>query len=86
VPGNHDYYDLPWLYSLLVKLTRPLARLMGRPFDPNVGWQGSNVGDAYARAFLDYLKAIPGAESGPPSEYSLWSLGRWQMGTSLPAR
>jgi hypothetical protein len=81
VPGNHDYYDLPWLYSLLVKLTRPLARLMGRPFDPNVGWQGSNVGDAYARAFLDYLKAIPGADLAHHlnTHYGPWVDGRWGL-------
>lgn len=59
VPGNHDYYNLPRLYSILVQLSNPLRRLVGVDLNPNVGWHGSNVGDAYARAFLDYLAAIP---------------------------
>ncbi len=78
VPGNHDYYNLPWLYSLLVQLTKPLAKLSGRHLDPNVGWHGSRVGDAYARAFLDYLKAIPTASLGHHLErhYGPWRDGR----------
>lgn len=56
VPGNHDYYNLPWLYSAMVQLSKPLRQLLGMRLKPNVGWHGSNVGDAYARAFLDYLK------------------------------
>lgn len=59
VPGNHDYYNLPRLYSALVQLTKPLHPLLGFTLTPNIGWQGSGVGDTYARAFLDYLKDIP---------------------------
>jgi hypothetical protein len=59
VPGNHDYYNLPRLYSMLVQVTKPLRKLLGFNLNPNVGWHGSGIGDAYARAFLDYLKGIP---------------------------
>lgn len=59
VPGNHDYYNLPRLYSLLVQISKPLRKLLGIDLNPNVGWHGSGVGDAYARAFLDYLQGIP---------------------------
>ncbi len=59
VPGNHDYYNLPWFYSILVQLTRPIRKLLGLNLNPNVGWRGSGVGDAYARAFLDYLRNLP---------------------------
>lgn len=58
VPGNHDYYNLPRVYSLLVQLTRPVSRALRMKLNPNVGWHGSFVGDAYARAFMDYLKGI----------------------------
>ena len=59
VPGNHDYYNLPCLYSLLVQISKPLRKLLGIDLNPNVGWHGSGIGDAYARAFLDYLQGIP---------------------------
>ncbi|MBD0334027.1 MAG: metallophosphoesterase [Cyanobacteria bacterium Co-bin13] len=59
VPGNHDYYNLPWAYGLFTQVMRPLRRLLGTHLNPNIGWHGSYEGDAYARAFLDYLKAIP---------------------------
>ncbi|HEY9735770.1 MAG TPA: metallophosphoesterase [Trichocoleus sp.] len=59
VPGNHDYYNLPWAYGLFTQVARPLRRLLGVNLNPNVGWHGSFDGDAYARAFLDYLKALP---------------------------
>jgi len=55
VPGNHDYYDLPFLYGLLVQTTLPLRRLLPVALDLDVGWHGSRQGNAYARAFLDYL-------------------------------
>lgn len=55
VPGNHDYYDLPFLYGLLVQTTLPLRRLLPVTLDLDVGWHGSRQGNAYARAFLDYL-------------------------------
>ena len=58
VLGNHDYYDLPRVYGLLFQATRPLRRLFGLRLALNMGWHGSDQGDAYARAFLDYLKAV----------------------------
>ncbi|WP_017655524.1 metallophosphoesterase [Fortiea contorta] len=62
VPGNHDYYDLPILLSLLSFSTLPIRYLLQKRLDLDVGLHGSRTGDAYARAFLDYLKAfeLPG--------------------------
>ncbi|MDY7015713.1 MAG: metallophosphoesterase, partial [Cyanobacteriota bacterium] len=62
VPGNHDYYDLPFIYGLAAQITWPLRRLLRSHIDLDVGWHGSKQGDAYARAFLDYLQAfnLPG--------------------------
>ena len=57
VLGNHDYYDVPLLYRLLTGPTLPLRRML-RYKDIEIGWHGSNQGDAYARAFLDYLAAV----------------------------
>lgn len=58
VPGNHDYYDLPWIWGLMSKVTSPLRKLFQRQFDLDVGWHGSHKGDVYARAFLDYLQGL----------------------------
>ena len=55
VPGNHDYYDLPLVYGILAQATWLPRRLLRGTIDLDVGWHGSNEGDAYARAFLDYL-------------------------------
>lgn len=62
VPGNHDYYNLPLVYSLVSLTTLPIRRLLQSRLDIDVGWHGSRTGDAYAKAFLDYLKAyqLPG--------------------------
>ncbi|WP_363318919.1 metallophosphoesterase [Microcoleus sp. CAWBG51] len=62
VPGNHDYYDLPIFYGILSATALPLRRLLGSKLDLDVGWHGSEIGNAYAKAFLDYLKAhkLPG--------------------------
>ncbi|MBW4511928.1 MAG: metallophosphoesterase [Scytonematopsis contorta HA4267-MV1] len=57
VLGNHDYYDVPWLYRLVAGTTQPIRRIL-RYRDAEIGWYGSNQGDAYARAFIDYLKSI----------------------------
>jgi hypothetical protein len=56
VLGNHDYYDLPFLSALVVQASFPLRSLLKFPLELNIGWEGSNEGDVYARAFLDYLK------------------------------
>ncbi|HEY9873415.1 MAG TPA: metallophosphoesterase, partial [Candidatus Obscuribacterales bacterium] len=62
VPGNHDYYDLPLLYGAIAGATLPLRRLLQSKLDLDIGWHGSGQGKAYARAFLDYLKALDGNE------------------------
>jgi 3',5'-cyclic AMP phosphodiesterase CpdA len=62
VLGNHDYYDLPWIWGLLAQTTLPLRSLFQRQIDLDIGWHGSNKGDVYARAFLDYLQGLSEAE------------------------
>ncbi|KAB8317825.1 metallophosphoesterase [Tolypothrix campylonemoides VB511288] len=57
VLGNHDYYDVPLMYRLLAGSTLPLRRFF-RYKDIEIGWHGSYQGDAYARAFLDYMAAF----------------------------
>ncbi|GAB1541597.1 metallophosphoesterase [Scytonema sp. NUACC21] len=61
VLGNHDYYDVPLMPRLLAGSTLPLRRLL-RYKDIEIGWHGSYQGDAYARAFLDYLKRLTPGE------------------------
>lgn len=58
VPGNHDYYDLPIIYGVLAQAALPIRRLLQAQLDLDIGLRGSGQGDAYARAFLDYLKAF----------------------------
>jgi predicted phosphodiesterase len=62
VLGNHDYYDLPVVYGVLVQLALPLRRLLRSKINLDVGWHGSFQGKAYAQAFLDYLKDIDDQE------------------------
>lgn len=57
VLGNHDYYDVPLMYRLLAGSTLLLRRFF-RYKDIEIGWHGSYQGDAYARAFLDYMAAL----------------------------
>jgi predicted phosphodiesterase len=57
VLGNHDYYDVPLLYRLITGSTLPLRQML-RYKDIEIGWHGSNKGDAYSRAFIDYLAAV----------------------------
>ncbi len=64
VPGNHDYYDLPIIYGLVSGTTMPLRRLLRSSLNLDVGWHGSVQGRAYARAFIDYLKAFDTKELG----------------------
>ncbi|MGD1932261.1 MAG: metallophosphoesterase family protein [Leptolyngbyaceae cyanobacterium] len=59
VLGNHDYYDLPKLVGFLAGITGPLRYVLRSYVDIDVGWHGSYQGDAYARAFLDYLQGVP---------------------------
>jgi hypothetical protein len=58
VLGNHDYYDLPLVSGLIAQATLPLRRLLQFQLDLDIGWHGSSQGKAYAKAFLDYLKAM----------------------------
>ncbi|MCT0225357.1 metallophosphoesterase [Synechococcus sp. CS-1328] len=64
VLGNHDYYDLPLPLGLLAGLTAPPRRLLRSWMDLDVGWHGSFVGQAWARAFLDVLDAVPETSLG----------------------
>jgi 3',5'-cyclic AMP phosphodiesterase CpdA len=94
VPGNHDYYNLPRAYSAFVQLTRPFRKLLGINLNPNVGWHGSGVGDAYARAFLNYLKGLSAEqlEHHLDEHYQPWQDGTRGLGyqpgqfTRLPNR
>jgi 3',5'-cyclic AMP phosphodiesterase CpdA len=94
VPGNHDYYNLPRAYSVFVQLTKPLRKLLGVNLNPNVGWHGSGVGDAYARAFLDYLRGLTPDQLNQhlDGHYATWQGGQrglvYQPGhfTRLPNR
>ncbi len=56
IPGNHDYYNLPLLYGLMAQLSWPVRHLLKSRIDFDVSWRGSETGEAYARAFLDYLQ------------------------------
>jgi 3',5'-cyclic AMP phosphodiesterase CpdA len=58
VPGNHDYYDLPFIYGLLAQATWLPRRFLKNAIDLDVGWHGSFQGETYAKAFLDYLIGI----------------------------
>ena len=58
VPGNHDYYDLPFIYGLLAQSALPIRRLLRSRIDFDAGWHGSFQGQAYAKAFLDCLCSI----------------------------
>lgn len=58
VPGNHDYYDLSFFLGLMAQVTLPVRRLLQSRLDLDIGRHGSYQGMAYARAFLDYLKAL----------------------------
>lgn len=58
VLGNHDYYNLPFIYGLVAQTTLPLRRLLQSKLDIDIGWHGSDSGKAYAKAFLDYLKGF----------------------------
>jgi hypothetical protein len=62
VLGNHDYYDLPLPLGLIAGLTAPPRRLLRSWIQLDVGWHGSYVGQAWARAFLDGLGAVPEAD------------------------
>lgn len=54
--GNHDYCHMPLTVGIAVQSAYALFRVLGIPVRQNIGWRGSHQGDAYARAFLDYLQ------------------------------
>lgn len=58
VPGNHDYYELPLVLSLLSLTTLPIRYILRSRLNIDVGLHGSGVGDAYAKAFIDYLQRL----------------------------
>ena len=58
VLGNHDYYNLPLWLTFLSLTVLPLRSVLKDKIDFDLGLRGSETGDAYARAFLDYLKAF----------------------------
>ncbi len=58
VLGNHDYYDLPLFFGLMAQASLPLRRLLRFRLDLNIGFRGSGQGNAYAKAFLDYLQGF----------------------------
>lgn len=57
--GNHDYYQMSRPVGALVQGCYWLLRQSGLSVRQNIGWHGSDQGDAYARAFLDYLQNQP---------------------------
>jgi 3',5'-cyclic AMP phosphodiesterase CpdA len=59
VLGNHDYYDLPRFLGFFTGIAGPLRYLLRSYVDLDVGWHGSFQGDAFARAFMDYLRGVP---------------------------
>jgi len=58
VLGNHDYYELPLVFGILSRISLPVRKLLKSKIDFDVGLHGSGKGDAFARAFLDYLCGI----------------------------
>jgi 3',5'-cyclic AMP phosphodiesterase CpdA len=56
VPGNHDYYDLPFLQSLFSSLIAPLRPWLKSWLGWDLGWHRSEQGKAYAETFLDCLQ------------------------------
>ena len=62
VPGNHDYYDLPLSYALAAKTVKLINWLTNSHSRLNIGWQGSDIGDTYARAFLDCTAELTSEE------------------------
>lgn len=58
VPGNHDYYNVPFPYGLMIAALQPLRQGLKIPVTRNVSLRGSATGDTYARVFMDYLKDL----------------------------
>lgn len=64
VLGNHDYYDLLPIYGFLAQLLWLPRHLIGNTkVNINIGWHGSYQGQAYAKAFLDYLQRFENPEA-----------------------
>ncbi|MEO1390106.1 MAG: metallophosphoesterase family protein [Cyanobacteria bacterium J06634_6] len=58
VLGNHDYYDLPLISGILSKAFSPIRRLLRKRINLDIGWHGSHQGEAFARAFMDYVQPL----------------------------
>jgi Calcineurin-like phosphoesterase len=56
VLGNHDYYDLPLIYAFLAQATWAIRHLLRQKLNLGIGWRGSDKGNVYAKAFIDYLQ------------------------------
>jgi hypothetical protein len=56
--GNHDYYDLPLIWGALSALSKPIRQSLRAYIELDVGWHGSHVGNAYTKAFIDYLRNL----------------------------
>ncbi len=54
VLGNHDYYDLPLSHAAIAQGIKSLDWLTRSNRRLNIGLHGSNVGEAYTKAFLDH--------------------------------
>ncbi|BAZ38786.1 metallophosphoesterase [Calothrix sp. NIES-4101] len=61
VLGNHDYYDVPLISRLVTGSTQVFRRFFQYK-NIEIGWYGSGQGNAFARAFLDYLQDIKSLE------------------------
>ncbi|MBF2065898.1 MAG: metallophosphoesterase [Calothrix sp. C42_A2020_038] len=57
VLGNHDYYDVPFVSRIISGSTK-LLRQFFRYKDIEIGWYGSEQGNAFAQAFIDCLGNI----------------------------
>ena len=55
VLGNHDYYNLSLPNAALAQGIKSLDWIKRSHRRLNIGLNGSNVGEAYAKAFLDYV-------------------------------
>ena len=83
VLGNHDYYNLPLIYGLLAQATWLPRRFLRSKIDLDVGWHGSHTGEAFAKAFLDYLIEINNLKSHLDTHYNLVNLLAYPIATTL---
>jgi hypothetical protein len=58
--GNHDYYDLSPILGIFSTVSKPVRKLLKSYIEFDIGRHGSHTGNAYAQAFIDYLKNLRG--------------------------